>query len=471
MREKCLPQYKKAAWQLWGIKSDSALFIGETSGVLGAETLPENIVPDMQDYMLGKGPLTDEIKALGEKRNRFLVPWNRKFSSEPENNSISYVSHTMVATQETAEYYWQKYEYTKDMDWLRDHAYIFIKGAAEFYRNYDGFKKEADGYYHFNRTNLHEHIWGGRDVIDDLSLARGTFAVAIKASKLLGIDEDLRAKWTDCLDNLAPYPLNTDDGAIGWAVEHNNGKTVFAQGLKPSTLVRALDGSESPQFKMLEKYDVLNMETRDQGLDNGLFQIALNTFYSSPMYHNQYKNSDEDKNGSSRHLEDTAKLGRREELEKMFFTQYKAFHDTPNLIHDQGDYYSAEGYGTWANGIQQAMNQSLAPYPGGDEVIRVFPAWPLSWDASYKLLAKGGFVVSSTLVDEDIQYVEIESTIGGECRIRNPWDENVVLYRNNVKSEKIDAGENDLMTFNTVKGEHIVLVRENTSPDDYRTSL
>ena len=222
---------------------------------------------------------------------------------------------------------------------------------------------------------------------------------------------------------------------------------------------------------MLEKFDVLNMETRDQGLDEGMWDIAINTFYSSPMYHNQFENSDEDRNGSSRHLEDAAKLGRRDELEKMFNTQYKAFHDTPNLIHDQGDYYSAEGYGIWSAGIQQALNQSLSPLPGEEEVIRVFPAWPLKWDAKYKLLAKGGFLVSSSLVNEDIEYVEIESTLGGECRIRNPWDNNIVLYRNNVKSETIQAGENDLIKFSTAKDEHIVIVREGTTPDDYRDSL
>lgn len=127
---------------------------------------------------------------------------------------------------------------------------------------------------------------------------------------------------------------------------------------------------------MLEKFDVLNMETRDQKKDNGDFQIALNTFYDTPGYKNQFLNGEEDKNGSSRFLEDAAKLGRADELEVMFYSQYKAFFDNPNLLHDQGDYYSAEGYGTWSAAIQTALNQSLAPLPGEDTVIRVFPAWP-----------------------------------------------------------------------------------------------
>lgn len=278
MRERCYEQYKVAANQLWEIESDDAIFIGETSGVLGAETLPDDVAADMKKFLAGDIGLTDTISAMGDTRNSFLVPWNYKFWG---GSSVSYVTHTMVATQETAEYYWLRYQYTKDEAWLRDHAYKFIKGAAELYRNYYGFVKESDGYYHFNRTNLHEHILGGRDVIDDLSLARGIFAVAIKSAEILDVDKDLRKAWKDCLDNLAPYPMSNEEDAIA----HDNAKTsdkpTWALGRQPSTLVRALY-IETPQFKMLEKFDVLNLETKDQKLDNGDFEIALNTFYATP---------------------------------------------------------------------------------------------------------------------------------------------------------------------------------------------
>lgn len=465
MRERCYEQYKVAAQQLWGIDSDDAIFIGETSGILGAETLPDDVAEDMQKFLAGEIALTETISQMGDIRNSFLVPWNYKFWG---GSSVSYVTHTMVATQETAEYFWQRYLYTGDESWLRDHAYKFIKGAAELYRNYYGFIKEDDGYYHFNRTNLHEHIWGGRDVIDDLSLARGIFAAAIKSSEILGVDEEMRDIWQEILNKLAPYPLSSDDDAIGFTVDNKSGNKTWAQGRQPATLVRALEGTESPQFKMLEKFDVLNMETRDQKLDNGDWEIAVNTFYDTPGYLNQYKNGLPDLNGSSRFLEDAAKLGMADELEVMFCSQYKMFQDTPNLLHDQGDYYSAEGYGTWSQAIQQALMQSLAPLPGEDPVIRVFPAWPKAWDAKYKLLAKGGFLVSASMTNGEIEYVEIESQLGGECLIRNPWDSKVDVYRNGVKSETLKGKENSLMSFETEVGERIVLVPKGVDPEQFR---
>ena len=461
MRGRCYEQYKVAARQLWGINNDDAIFIGETAGILGAETLPDDVAEDIQKFLAGETQLNDTISQMGDQRNSFLVPWNYKCWG---GSNVSYVTHTMVATQETAEYFWQRYLYTGDEIWLRDRAYKFIKGAAELYCNYYGFVKETDGYYHFNRTNLHEHIWGGRDVIDDLSLARGIFAVAVKSSEILGVDEDMRSVWREILDNLAPYPLSSDDDAIGFTVGNRSGKKTWAQGRQPAALVRALEGTESPQFKMLEKFDVLNLETRDQMLDGDDWKIAINTFYDTPGYLNQYKNGLPDLNGSSRFLEDAAKLGMADELEVMFASQYKMFQNTPNLLHDQGDYYSAEGYGTWSQAIQQALMQSLAPFPGGDAVIRVFPAWARNHDAKFKLLAKGGFLVYSSMKNGVIEYVGIESQLGGECRIRNPWDGEVDVYRDCIKTETLVGKENSLLKFGTEQGERIILVSKDIDP-------
>ncbi len=455
MRESCYEQYRVAARQLWGIKSDDAIFIGETSGVLGAETLPDDVAADIQKFLAGEIRLNDTISQMGDIRNSFLVPWNYKCWG---GSNVSYVTHTMVATQETAEYFWQKYLYTGDVRWLRDHAYKFIKGAAELYRGYYGFIKESDGFYHFNRTNLHEYIWGGRDVIDDLSLARGIFAVAIKSAGILGVDNDLRDIWREILDNLAPYPLSSDDDAIGFTVGSKSGRKTWAQGRRPAVLVRALDGTESPQFKMLEKFDVLNLEIRDQKSDGGDWEIAVNTIYDTPGYLNQYKNGLPDLNGSSRFLEDAAKLGMADELEVMLASQYKMFQNTPNLLHDQGDYYSAEGYGTWSQAIQQALMQSLVPHYGDNAVIRVFPAWTRNRDAKFKLLAKGGFLVFSSMAGGVIEYVGIESQLGGKCLIRSPWKDKVKVYRNGEITETLECMENSLLSFETEVGERIELV-------------
>ena len=476
MRQAGFEQYKGAAQQMWG---SEGIFIGETAGILGWETLPAGIADSMQQYYTFKtSTRSQEFTDITMRRNKFLSPWN--WNVFGGNSQASYVTHTMMATQETAEYYWQVYCYTKDVHWLREVAYPFIKGAAEMYRSYDGLRKESDGKYHFYNTNLHEHIWAGKDVIDDLSMARGVFAAVVKASELLGVDQENRPQWKDIRDNLAAYPLRSDPDAL-WAASTNpalasqlaTDQPAWAQGLRPAYFIRDLHGTESPIFKMLEKYDVLNLETRDQGLDNGDWEIALNTYLHSPGYLNQVKGQVIDRNGSSRFHVDAAKLGRADDMVNILNTQYGVFSTYgvfPNLLFNQLDYYSAEGYGTFAAALQDALHQSLSPTPVGDPVIRVFPAWPTAWDAKYKLLAKDGFLVSSSMVAGDIQYVEIESQLGERARVRNPWDSDVVLYREGRKAETLVAPENGLLEFKTHKGENIVLVRAGTTPETYRTS-
>lgn len=476
MRESSYEQYEVAAKQMWGSKG---IFIGETAGILGWETLPSDIAESVQQYYTFKTTTrTQDFTDLTMRRNRFLPTWN--WNVFGGNSQASYVTHTMMATQETAEHYWSVYCYTKDLNWLRKTAYPFIKGAADLYQSYDGLRKESDGKYHFYNTNLHEHIWAGKDVIDDLSMARGVFAAVIQASNLLGVDQSRRAGWQVILDNLAKYPLRSDPDSL-WAASTNpslatqlaTDEPAWAQVLRPAYLIRDLHGTESPIFKMLEKYDVLNLETRDQGLDNGDWEIALNTYLHSPGYLNQVKGQVIDRNGSSRFHVDAAKLGRADDMVPILNTQYGVFStygQFPNLLFDQRDYYSAEGYGTFATALQEALSQSLSPSPVGDPVIRVFPAWPHAWDAKYKLLAKDGFLVSSSIESGDVQYVEIESQLGEVVRIRNPWDSDVVLYRNGKASERLVASKNELVKFGTHKGESIVLVRPGTTPQMYMTS-
>lgn len=477
MRQAGYEQYKTAARQMWG---SEGIFVGETGGILGWETLPDDIAEAMQEYYTFKtSARTQDFTDFTKRRNRYLSPWNWNVFGT-SNNQASYVTHTMMATQETAEHYWNVYCHTKDIQWLRKVAYPFIKGAADFYQFYDGLRKESDGKYHFYNTNLHEHIWAGKDVIDDLSMARGIFAVVVKASELLGVDDARRSLWKDIRDNLADYPLRSDPGAL-WAANTNpslasqlsTDEPAWAQGLQPAYFIRDLHGTESPIFKMLEKFDVLNLETRDQGVDNGDWEIALNTYLHSPGYLNQVKNQVVDRNGSSRFHVDAARLGRADDMEQILNTQFGVFStygEFPNLLFNQLDYYSAEGYGTFAAALQEALNQSLSPTPAGEPVIRVFPAWPNVWDAKYKLLSKDGFLVSSSMKSGDIQYVEIESQLGEVARIRNPWASDVVLYRNGRKAETLVASKNALLEFKTDKGENVVLVRPGTTPDTYRTS-
>jgi hypothetical protein len=83
---------------------------------------------------------------------------------------------------------------------------------------------------------------------------------------------------------------------------------------------------------------------------------------------------------------------------------------------------SVEHLGLLTTTLQDSLLQSVSARPGEPELIHLFPAWPENWNASFRLLARGGFVVSSNFDGGNVTQIKIESRLGEECRVRNPWD-------------------------------------------------
>jgi hypothetical protein len=117
-----------------------------------------------------------------------------------------------------------------------------------------------------------------------------------------------------------------------------------------------------------------------------------------------------------------------------------------------------ERLGRIAEALHTALLQSVPPHPGEDAIIRVFPAWPREWDASFKLLTRGAFLVSSSIKSGTIESVRIESQAGAECRLRNPWPgSRVRIQRGGQPAETLEGG---LLRIPTTKGQIIVVVAE-----------
>jgi hypothetical protein len=99
-------------------------------------------------------------------------------------------------------------------------------------------------------------------------------------------------------------------------------------------------------------------------------------------------------------------------------------------------------------------------------VIRVFPAWPKEWDASYTLLARGNFLVTSSRQGGAVEFIEIMSQSGGECKIRNPWGESEVSVFKNGREWNDMSGS--LLKFGTEQGENFVIIPKGIKPDQYK---
>jgi hypothetical protein len=113
----------------------------------------------------------------------------------------------------------------------------------------------------------------------------------------------------------------------------------------------------------------------------------------------------------------------------------------------------------------EGLLQSAPAGPGQEPVIRLFPAWPNEWEGSFKLLARGGFLISSSFKNGQVEFAEIVSQAGADCLIRNPWAGQAVdLYRNGKKQA---LGEEPFFRIKTAKGERFILVRGSTKPEEF----
>ena len=107
----------------------------------------------------------------------------------------------------------------------------------------------------------------------------------------------------------------------------------------------------------------------------------------------------------------------------------------------------AEAPGRAAEALHLALLQSKP-------LIHVFPAWPNDWDAEFLLLARGNFLVRSSIQRGKVLNVELESKSGTECRLRNPWGDVEVVLKRAGKTESLRG---PILQFPTTKGEKVVV--------------
>jgi len=113
-------------------------------------------------------------------------------------------------------------------------------------------------------------------------------------------------------------------------------------------------------------------------------------------------------------------------------------------------------------GIHQTLLDSSPSSTANDEPIRIINDWPRDWDTAFKLLARGGFVISSAHIKGQIPLVEIQSPLGGPCLLQNPWgNAEVTLYRNGARAEDLRG---ETLSFTTGKDETIVIVPKGSEP-------
>jgi hypothetical protein len=322
---------------------------------------------------------------------------------KPKGSGIfGHTTHILGVASRLANLAWQRYQFTQDRVWLRDQAYPIIKGAAEFYRHFPNFRKDAQGVYHIEHTNSGESSWDSRDAPYEVQCLHLIFPLAIRAAGTLGVDAGLTAAWKEIDEHLVPMG-GTVRGQAGGPGRGPFGSFVYAGpgaidpiGPEPEIKARFLGFTRLGSF------------IDDRGIGG------------AQIFHNRLR-----------------------------------LREGPGAI----DFEHLAGL---VAGIHTSLLDSHPESVTDREPVQVFAGWPKDWDAAFTLLARGGFLVSSAQQNGSIPLIEVVSQYGGELRLVNPWDGGAVtIYRGGRKGEDASG---PVVTLPTAKGETVIVVPRGRTP-------
>lgn len=122
-----------------------------------------------------------------------------------------------------AQHMWWHYEYGQDLEFLEKKAYPFMKEVAAFYEDF--LVKDKNGVYQIMPSQSPENRFvGGGDMpvticvssAADVELVTDLLTHAIKAARILNVDQDKVEKWQEILDHLPPLQIGSKGQLLEW---------------------------------------------------------------------------------------------------------------------------------------------------------------------------------------------------------------------------------------------------------------
>lgn len=334
---------------------------------------------------------------------------------------------------------------TYDEDYAHK-VYPYMLACADFWEDY---LKLEDGRYvihmdHFNEVMPNHrnkgqwrHRLGDFNSTLSLGLVRMLFKGMVDMSEFLGVDADRQPKWRDILANLSDYPVG----------ENERG------GMSLKNMERGPQGVE-PSPSGLNRVSIHGL-ILPGGVAGPVTDSTFNAILLDDVNHWDGKMRIADdwgnthNNGIETCFPGAVRVGYDAEQLLDRLKKRIALTVYPNMWITQG----GGGIETLA-AVPLTINEMLLQSYEG--VVRVFPNWVMSRDASFNnLRAYGAFLVSGSVSGGKVNKVELTSEKGRRCVMENPWKgSDVQLWRNGKKAETLSG---DRIEFATSEGENIVV--------------
>jgi hypothetical protein len=303
----------------------------------------------------------------------------------------------------------QYYDYTQNREFLKTKLYPALQELDAFWRDFAVFDPSGK-LWAFDHSAAHE---GGDDVNPnlDIGFARRVEHELITTSQVLQVNAEMRPLWRSFLDRLSPYPTGTANGKtvlyIAASVKNKNeNHGLFEPGDQPINL----EGTVFPG------------ENLSIGGDPEELQIARNSLQEMNSW--SATSGPNSENGFCKVFPIAARIGwPAEDLVAKFKAAILYGWRPTNLTVFQ------DGGGIETSGSIEGLDSMLLQHEDG--ILRVFPDWPSSMDASFtRLRAKGAFLVSSEQRGGVVTFIELFSEQGGPITIQSPWASHGIRINN-----------------------------------------
>ena len=124
-----------------------------------------------------------------------------------------------------AHWFYDYYQYTGDVDFLRDHAVPYMKQCALFWEDFLKGAGDVNGRFCFSPSFSAENGWGDNSS-QDIAIARELLTNLIAACETLRIEGEGVGRWKAMLAKLPPYLINDEGQLKEWSTpnkgENNN---------------------------------------------------------------------------------------------------------------------------------------------------------------------------------------------------------------------------------------------------------
>jgi hypothetical protein len=393
--------------------------------------------------------------------------------------------NNFTPASQIAGYFWDYYQFTGDTVFLEQKAYPFMKKAAEFYvqkLQWDSLKSEyfifpSQPYENPRSNNL-------RNPITDRNVIIANFNNCIHAARTLRTDKAKIKKWQQIVDHLWPVPFQTVPG-VGEVIAHAwypdgsifpklEGRGPWLSHMSASTSavfpanLLGIDQKNSREFNAMTtmishhppQVNAISPEpivAARLGMGNDVLKMMQNGIRRLQHFPQGLCYNIDHWYNLSLYMDSVKKPDITSQRDYIYDVRSHYPNKLPAKPFIQCGLEPLSIYGA-------AVNEMLLQSNEGK--IRIFPAIPDEWATSFKLLARGAFVVSSEKQqDGTVSGVFIESLKGNVCRVVNPWQNSEILV-SGMGGKKLlvrhQIQETNVIVFKTKAGQNYLIVKKGT---------